>query len=219
MIVAAGCSSSGEAPAPTPAPSAAFVDADAMRRALLQPQDVGKTWTPSQQPPAPNSLVRLCGGDETPPAIPGAPAVVTAPLVDEGTKGAQTLDQIALVYPDALAAAAGLAALRVQAEACPTTLDEPAKKTEERREPAYTETVSVAPLNPGGWSGFVVERHKVYEPAHPASADTAVAVLTRSNVLLVDAYAIYVIGGRSAAPQFAADWRKLVGTTLGRVAG
>lgn len=216
VVAFAACSSPDKAPQPAPPP--ANLDANAIRTALLKPTDLGPTWkaAPSTRP---QPLVALCGGGEDAPPVPGSPSVVSTPLVDEGTKGVQTLDQVALVYPSAVEAAAGLAALQVSADACARTVNVPAQETEQRREPAYTETLTIAPLTSGQWSGFVVERHKVYDPKHPAAADSAVAVLSMRNVLLVDAYAVHVLGARTAAPQFTADWRKLVGTTVKRVAG
>lgn len=209
-----GCSATDSTPDPTPTRA---VDADVLTAALLKPTDIGSTWK-EVQPPRPTPLVALCGGGEEPPAVPGAPTVVSRGLVDSGSKGAQALDQAGLLYPDAAAAAAGLAALRVSAEACAASIKVPAQVNDQRREPAYTETLAVKPLSEGEWSGFVVERHKLYDPAHPAAADTAVAVLTMRNVLLVDAYAVYVLGAKAPAPQFDSDWRKLLATTLARVA-
>ena len=69
----------------------------------------------------------------------------------------------------------------------------------------------------------MVIRHKQYEPTHPSTADTAIAVLVKRNVLLFEAYAVYRLGEKgsapSANPQFTADWQKLVGTVLSRVDG
>jgi hypothetical protein len=94
-------------------------------------------------------------------------------------------------------------------------------KSGDREEPAYTETAATAPLEEGGWIGFVTTRNKQYDKAHAATADVAVAALARGNVVLVDQYAIYRLGksDASANPQFSADWQKLVGTTLNRVGG
>jgi hypothetical protein len=212
--VAAGCSSSDDAPEP---PDGGLIDATTMRGALLQAADIGPTWKPPAASADPQRLVPFCGGDATAPPVPPGADVLTVPLVDEGTKGAQTLHQAALIYPDPSAAQAGLAALRAVADGCPADVSQPAKQTADRNEPAYTEKTSTTDLTEGGWTGFVVERHKLYEPKHPGAADTAVAVLTRQNVVLVDAYAVYRIGAASASPQFASDWKKLVGTVLNRV--
>ena len=112
---------------------------------------------------------------------------------------------------------AGLASLRALADGCPATVTVPAAVTRRpfrarlHRDRAHTE------LNEGGWTGFVVTRHKAYEPKHPGIADTAVAVVSRGNVLFVDAYAVYRIGDASTGPQFETDWKKLVGTVLNRV--
>ena len=83
--------------------------------------------------------------------------------------------------------------------------------------PASTETAQTTELNEGGWTGFVVVRHKAYEAKHPGTADTAVAVVSKQNVLVVDAYAVYRIGNGSGGSQFDSDWKKLVGTVLNRV--
>ena len=63
----------------------------------------------------------------------------------------------------------------------------------------------------------MVIRHKKYEASHPGTADTAVVVAQTSNVVLVDAYAIYQLNNASAAPSFDQDWKKLVGTVVQRV--
>lgn len=216
VVSFAACTSSGKKP--DAAPRGANLDAAAMRTALLQPEDVGSTWkAPAGARPA--QLVALCAGAEAPPPVPGAPSVVSVPLVDQGDKGAQTLDQVALVYADADEAAGGLTALRVSADACADTVDVPPVETDERSEPAYTETARVAPLTVGQWTGFVVERHKAYQAARPAATDTAVAVLSMRNVVLVDAYGVYVLAAKGPAPNFATDWRKLVTSAVNRVAG
>jgi hypothetical protein len=218
--VIAGCSSGDDG---SPKPGTGSIDAATMRAALLQAKDVGPTWAAPDASAAPPQLVSICGGDNGAPTVPGSPQVITAPLVDEGSKGAQALTQTALVYDDAAGAAAGQVALKIVADACPPTVEMDAQTTDEAQEPAYTETVTTQPLNQGAWSGFVVIRHKQYEPAHPSIADTAVAVLVKRNVLLFDSYAIYRLGEKGSAPssnpQFTADWQKLVGTVLDRVDG
>jgi hypothetical protein len=93
----------------------------------------------------------------------------------------------------------------------------PATVTNDRNEPAYTETVEIRRLDEGGWKGIVVIRHKSYDAAHPGTADTAVAVLTVKNVVLVDAYAIYRLNNASTGPAFESDWSRLVGSVLKRV--
>jgi hypothetical protein len=210
-LLAAGCSGDDD-----PAPDTRIIEVTTMRGALLQAADVGPTWSVPAEAPSPDLLVSLCGGESTVPAVPPGATVVASPLVDEGEKGAQTLTQIGLVYADAAAARAGLAELRTIADACPPSVDVPAK-TGERQEPAYTETVDTAPLDEPPWSGFVITRHKTYGARTPAAADTAVAVLVQRNVVLVDAYAIYRLGAASANPQFDSDWKKLVGTVLNRM--
>lgn len=213
VVALAGCTSSE--PTPAPAPTRAPIDAGAMRAALLQAKQIGSTWTETTAT-RPSPLVPLCGGGEEAPPVPGSPTVVSSSLTDAGAKGAQTLDQAALVYTDATEAAAGLAALQVSAEACAPSVQVP-EGASGAAEPAYTETFAVTPLAEGEWSGFRVERHKTYDPAHPAAADTSVAVLTARNVLLVDAYAIYVLKATAPAPQFDTDWRRLLGATLRRI--
>jgi hypothetical protein len=210
-VVVAGCSSSDDAP------DGGLIEVTTMRGALLQAGDVGRTWTPPQESADPDRLVAFCGGVATAPPVPPGAAVVAVPLVDEGTQGAQTLNQNALVYDDPSAAQAGLAALRAVADGCPASVSQPATVTDDRSEPAYTETTTTTPLAEGGWTGFVIVRHKTYEATHPGTADTAVAVLNRQNVLLVDSYAVYRLGNASGSPQFDTDWKKLVGTVLNRV--
>jgi hypothetical protein len=208
------CSGSDDAPDP---PDGGLITVTTMRGALLQPADVGPTWQPPATSADPTRLVPFCAGPATAPPVPPGAEVVAQPLVDEGTAGAQTLTQTALVYPDPTAAQAGLAALRALADACPPTVNQSAQTTDDRNEPAYSETARTSELNEGGWTGFVIVRHKAYEPKHPGIADTAVAVVAKQNVLLVDAYAVYRIGNASTGPQFDSDWKKLVGTVLNRV--
>ena len=215
--VLAGCGSPDAEP--DPAPPGPAIDAAMMRAALLKPADIGPTWVTPGDAAAPGPLVSFCAGDSTPPPVPPDATVVNAPLVDEGAKGAQTLNQTALVYRDTLGAERGMAALRAVAAACPETVDVPASDDGTRSEPAYTETVRTSAYETGGWSGFVLVRHKQYDPKHPAVADTVVAVLGRRNVVLVDAYAVYRLGAASTAPGFATDWPKLVGAVITRVSG
>jgi hypothetical protein len=210
----AGCSSD-DSPDPD-----GTITVDTVRNALLKPAEVGPTWKAPAESAAPNQLVSICGADTAPAGIPGKPQLVAAPLSDEGTEGVQSLTQLALVYEDAVSAATALATLRTVADACAPTVSRPAKSGE-REEPAYTETAATAPLEEGGWIGFVTTRQKQYDKAHPATADVAVAALARGNVVLVDQYAIYRLGksDASANPQFSADWQKLVGTTVKRLGG
>lgn len=212
--LAAGCGSSDDAPDP---PDGGVISVTTMRGALLQAGDIGPTWGKPSTPADPNLLVPFCAGAATAPPVPPGAEVIAVPLVDEGTTGAQSLHQIALVYPDHTAAQAGLAALRAVADGCPPTVSAPARTTAERNEPAYTETATTTDLAEGGWSGFVIVRHKQYEPKHPGTADTAIAVLAKQNVLLVDSYGVYRLGNSSTGPQFDTDWKKLVGTVLNRV--
>jgi len=210
----AGCSSD-DSPDPD-----GTITVDTVRNALLKPAEVGPTWKAPQESAAPNQLVSICGADTAPAGIPGKPQLIAAPLSDEGTEGVQSLTQHALVYEDAVSAATALATLRTVADACAPTVSRPAKSGE-REEPAYTETAATAPLEEGGWIGFVTTRQKQYDKAHPATADVAVVALARGNVVLVDQYAIYRLGtsDASANPQFSADWQKLVGTTVKRIGG
>jgi hypothetical protein len=211
--VAAGCSSGDD----DPAPDRSLINVNEMRGALLQAAEIGPTWQAPDAAGEAGRLVSICGGTSTaPPAPPGA-TVVTAPFVDEGDAGAQTLEQTALIYADRSGAEAGSAALRAVADKCPRTVSVPATVNAEKSEPAYTETVEVQTLNRRAWAGFVVIRHKEYDKAHPGTADTAVVVLGNRNVVLVDAYAIYRLGAASSGSQFSADWQKLVGTVVNRV--
>ncbi|MEU4693038.1 hypothetical protein [Actinoplanes sp. NPDC023714] len=214
LAVVAGCSSSGE---PDPGPDGGLVSVTTMRGAFLQASEVGPTWAAPEESAAPAQLVSFCGGTTTPPEIPPGAELVSASLADEGQTGAQTLHQTALVYPDAASAQAGQSLLRTVADQCPKSAEVPATVTADRNEPAYAETVEVRDLDEGGWSGFVIVRHKKYEAAHPGTADTAVAVLTSRNVVLVDTYAIYRLDNASASPNFEADWQKLVGSVVQRV--
>jgi hypothetical protein len=218
VMMMAGCTATDGAPAPAPS-GGPVADVTLIRGALLQPGDIGQAWAvPSPDPAAP-ALVSLCGAETTAPPVPGAPTVVASRAVDEGRQGAQTLHQVGLVYADPVAATAALTALRQAADACPPTVSVP-QKTGDRQEPAYTESVKTVPLTENGWSGFVLTRHKQYDQKHPATADTAVVVLARRNIVLFDAYAIYRLGGTappSANAQFAADWKRLVGTVLNRL--
>ncbi|GIE47651.1 hypothetical protein Ani05nite_11850 [Amorphoplanes nipponensis] len=211
----AGCSSDD-----TPEPDGTTISVDTVRNALLKAADVGPTWKTPAESAAPGRLVSICGADTAPAAVPGNPQLVSAPLSDEGTEGVQSLTQIGLVYEDTVSAATALAALRTVADACPPSVSQPAK-TGDREEPAYTETARTAPLEEGGWIGFVTTRNKQYDKEHAATADVAVAAVARGNVVLVDQYAIYRLGksDASANPQFSADWQKLVGTTLNRIGG
>ncbi|MEV4347357.1 hypothetical protein AB0J83_23120 [Actinoplanes sp. NPDC049596] len=214
VLLAAGCSSGDDDPAPEPT---GLIAATTMRGALLQATDIGPTWAAPADAADGKQLVSICGGTTTPPPVPPGSEVVAASFVDEGEKGAQTLDQTALVYGDASAAKAGQAALRAVADGCKADISVPATVTNDKSEPAYTETVEIKTLDESGWSGFAVIRHKKYEPKHPGTADTAVAVLTKSNVVLVDAYAIYQLNNASTSPNFAGDWQKLVGSVVQRV--
>jgi hypothetical protein len=212
--LAAGCSDSDETPDP---PDGGTVTVTTMRGALLQAADIGPTWKPPTDSADPQRLVPFCAGAATAPPLPPGAETISAPLVDEGNEGAQTLTQTALVYPDQTAAQAGLASLRALADGCPPSVSVPAAVSDDRSEPAYTETARTTELSEGGWTGFVVTRHKAYEPKHPGIADTAIAVVSRGNVLFVDAYAVYRIGNATTSPQFESDWKKLVGTVLNRV--
>jgi len=211
VAVAAACSSDDE-PAPEPT---GLIAATTMRGALLQATEIGPTWAAAESAD-PKKLVSLCGGASTAPDTPPGGEIVTSSFVDEGGKGAQTLDQTALVYGDDTLATATQTALRAVADGCRPKVSMPAAVTNDKSEPAYTETVEIKTLDESGWKGFVVIRHKTYEKAHPGSADTAVAVLNSRNVVLVDQYAIYRLGSSSASPSFDADWQKLVGSVVQR---
>src|SRR5690349_23870256 len=94
--VVAGCSSGGD----DPAPDRPLLDVNEMRGALLQAAEIGPTWQAPDTPGDPNRLVSICGGTSAAPPVPPGATVVTAPFVDEGNAGAQTLEQTALVYAD-----------------------------------------------------------------------------------------------------------------------
>lgn len=210
----AGCSND------PPAPDDSLIDLNEMRGALLQPQEVGPTWTTPDESADPDQMVSICGGTSKAPTVPPGAQVASAPLEDAGEAGAQTLTQTALVYGNASLAQAGLAALKAVADGCPATVSVPQTVNADKSEPAYTETVANQPVVQNGWSGLAVIRHKAYEPKHPGTADTAVAILAKRNVVLVDAYAIYRLGatpGASNESQFTGDWQKLVGSVASRV--
>jgi hypothetical protein len=202
-----------------PAPDKSLLDVNEMRGALLQAADIGPTWTAPDPADDPNKLVSICGGTTTAPPAPPGGTVVAAPFVDEGEKGAQSLYQTAVVYPSASAAQAALAGLRAVAGNCPASVNVPATVTNDKSEPAYTETAKIQSLTQSGWTGFAVIRHKEYEAKHPGTADTSVAVLATRNVVLVDSYGIYRLGTSSATanPNFGTDWPKLVGSVVNNV--
>ena len=198
-------------------PEKGLISATTMRGALLQAAEVGPTWSAPEESADPDQLVSICGGTTPAPTVPPGGEVVASPLVDEGEKGAQTLEQIALVYGNKTGADAALAGLRGVADGCQKSLSVPGVKTSDRNEPAYTEKVSIEPVNEEGWTGFVVIRHKSYEATHPGTADTAVTIVQTANVVLVDAYAIFQLNSASPAATFDTDWKKLVGTVVQRV--
>ncbi|GIE78185.1 hypothetical protein Aph02nite_41350 [Actinoplanes philippinensis] len=212
LVMAAGCSSSDE-----PGPDAGLITVTTMRGAFLQPAEIGPAWAAPEESAAPQTLVSFCGGTSVPPQTPPGAELVYSNAADEGEKGAQTLQQSALVYGDADSATAGLSLLRTVADQCPKSSEVPAAVTADRNEPAYTETVEIRELDEGGWTGFVIVRHKLYEAAHPGTADVAVAVLRTRNVVLVDSYAIYQLNNGSPAPNFETDWKRLVGSVVKRV--
>ncbi|MFC7533391.1 hypothetical protein [Actinoplanes sp. GCM10030250] len=218
LALVAGCSDDET----DPSPDAGLIAVTTMRGAFLQAAEIGPAWDAPQaaDPQAsadPVQMVNFCGGTTTPPQVPPGADVVSSSLADEGSKGAQTLHQTALVYPDAATAANGQALLKAVADKCAPSVSVPATVTADRNEPAYTETVEVRPVDEAGWSGFVIIRHKRYEAAHPGTADTAVAVLNSRNVVLVDTYALYQLNNASASPNFENDWKRLVGTVVQRV--
>lgn len=213
LLLVTGCSGDDD---PAPGPTG-LLTVTTMRGALLQASEIGPTWAAPQTSADPNQLPSICGGATAPPSAPPGGEVVSASFVDEGQKGAQTLDQTAFVFGDESLATAAQTALRAVADGCQAEVSVPATVNDEKAEPAYTETVAIKTLDESGWKGFVVIRHKKYEPAHPGTADTAVAVLTSRNVVLVDTYAIYRLNNSSPSPNFDADWQRLVGSVVQRV--
>jgi hypothetical protein len=212
LAVTAGCSGDDTAP-----DNDGLISVTTMRGALLRAEEVGPTWGTPTRSAGPQRLVSICGGTATPPEVPPAAEVVSAPLVDEGDSGAQTLEQTALVFPDETLAEVAQSALRAVAQTCLARYSVPAAVTNDRNEPAYVETVAIQELDERGWKGFVAIRHKTYDPAHPGTADTAVAVVSTKNVVLVDAYAIYRLNNASPSPTFDGDWKRLLGTVVQRV--
>ncbi len=211
LLAAAGCTSDDDKP------DAGLIDVTTMRGAFLQAAEIGPTWTAPETSADPQQLVSFCGGTTAAPALPPGAETVSSSFADEGETGAQTLEQLALVYSDEKGAKAGQSLLRAVADGCAPTVSVPAAVTSDKSEPAYAETVEVRDLDEGGWSGFVLIRHKSYEKTHPGTADTAVAVVTSRNVVLVDTYAIYQLDKSDPAAGFEADWKKLVGSVVQRV--
>lgn len=211
LLAVAACTSDDDKP------DAGLIDVTTMRGAFLQAAEIGPTWTAPETSAGSQQMVSFCGGTAAPPSLPPGADTVTSSFADEGETGAQTLEQLALVYPDAKAAQAGQALLRAVADGCAPTVSVPAAVTSDKSEPAYAETVEVRELNEGGWAGFVLIRHKKYEATHPGTADTAVAVVSTRNVVLVDTYAIYQLNKNEPAAGFEADWKKLVGSVAQRV--
>src|ERR1700759_2788632 len=101
----------------SPAPDTSLIDLNEVRGAMLQPPEVGPTWSPPDEAADPNQMVSICGGTTAAPTAPPGAQVVSAPLEDSGDTGAQTLTQIALVYSAASQAQAGLTALKAVAQA------------------------------------------------------------------------------------------------------
>ncbi|GAA1609731.1 hypothetical protein [Actinoplanes couchii] len=212
LVLAAGCSSSDET-----GPDDGLVSITTMRGAFLQPAEIGPAWAAPTESAAPAQLVSFCGGTTAAPEIPPGAEFVASNVADEGEKGAQTLQQSALVYNDVASAEAGMTLLKTVADQCPATNEIPATVTSDRNEPAYNETVEIRDLAEGDWTGFVIVRHKLYESEHPGTADTAVAVLRTRNVVLVDGYAVYRLENSSPSAGFEADWKRLVGSVVQRV--
>jgi hypothetical protein len=202
------------------------ITVNAVQTALLQATDLGSTWTPPDSSPPPSTLPVLCAGDAKRPAVPGKPTTATASAVDSGEAGAQSFDQVGLVYADAKAATSARDALQAAAKACAATASHSPRATTESPEAGYAETFSTRPLSSGAWSGFAVLRHKVYEGDSKATGDTAVAVLASRNAVLVTSYAVYRVGrpgqpGQPGQPSqtsdFSGDWQRLVGAFISRV--
>jgi hypothetical protein len=193
------------------------ITVNAVQAALLQPADLGSTWTPPESSPPPATLPVLCAGDAKRPAIPGTPTTVSASAVDSGEKGAQSFDQFGLVYADSKAATSARNTLQAVAKACAATASHSPQSTTQNPEAGYTETFSMRPLTSGAWAGFAVVRHKVYEKSSTATGDIAVAVLASGNAVLVANYGVYRIGQASQAPDFSGDWQRLVGAFISRL--
>jgi hypothetical protein len=193
------------------------ITVNAVQAALLQATDLGSTWTPPDASPPPATLPVLCAGDAKRPAVPGQPTTATASAVDSGEAGAQSFDQVGLVYADAKAASSARDTLQAAAKACAATASHSPQATTESPEAGYTETLSTRPLSSGPWAGFAVLRHKVYEKGAKATGDTAVAVLASRNAVLVVSYGVYRVGQPSPPPDFSGDWQRLVGAFISRV--
>jgi hypothetical protein len=131
LVAVAGCTSDDDKP------DAGRIDVTTMRGAFLQAADIGPTWTAPESSADPQQMVSFCGGAATPPSIPPGADAVSSSFADEGETGAQTLEQLALVYPDEKAAKAGQALLRAVADGCAPTVSVPATVTSDKSEPAY----------------------------------------------------------------------------------
>jgi len=215
VVALAGCTDDKKDEGPA-------ITISAVQSALLQAADLGSTWSPPDSSPPPATLPVLCAGDAKRPAIPGKPTTVNASAVDSGEAGAQSFDQVGLVYPDAKAAASARDTLQAAAKACAATASHSAQATSQSPEAGYTETFSTRPLSSGPWTGFAVVRHKVYEKAatgdtKAATGDTAVAVLASRNAILVASYAVYRVTQASQPADFSGDWQRLVGAFVSRV--
>ena len=212
-LVLGGCTGDG----PTPDSNGPAITAAMMQAGVLKPADIGVSWKKPDQSPAVTGVIPLCGGLASRPPVPGQPSVIASSLADEGDKGAQSFDQLGLVYPDVASADAAIETLHATAVNCLAKVSRSAGPRDGTAEAGYTETTTVESLNSGGWSGFVVLRHKVYEASNPGTADTAVAVMAENNGLVVASYGVYWVGQHSTGPEFNTDWRRLVATVLNRV--
>ncbi|MFB9409140.1 hypothetical protein ACFFSQ_13445 [Dactylosporangium matsuzakiense] len=210
-LALAGCTDDGDA-----ARGGTYTTA-MLQAGVLQPADIGSTWKRPEQTPPPSSIMQLCPGAAARPPIPGSPAVVTGVLADEGDKGAQAFEQIGLLYKDAPAMEKAFTSLQDTMEACPPTASRSAGPAKESSEAGYTESITIDPLVSGGWKGFVTQRHKIYEPTYPGSADVAVAVVGQGNAIILTSYAVYWVGEHSTGPEFRTDWNRITGTVLSRV--
>ncbi|MFI5907502.1 hypothetical protein [Dactylosporangium sp. NPDC051541] len=196
--------------APAPVAAGGFGLAQLQAR-LIAPARLGDGWSAIALPVDGKRLPALCAGGDVPgPPISGAEVAVVAASKDFAPPGGappQFLTQYALVFADDEAAVRFRDGARAAADACRPSVSVVAPATDTGEQPApYTETVEVTDAAHHGWTGFVVRRHQTYPAAQPAAGDTAVAVLSSSNAVLVVRYTASVRGEVPAADVFTQAW-------------
>ncbi|WP_430782370.1 hypothetical protein [Actinoplanes sp. G11-F43] len=195
----------GPAAVVSPAPPAYTIGA--VKAALLTPQQIGAGWRARTAPTDVTELPALCIDGAGVAAPAGEPAAATT-TSDWGGELPQSVIQYVFLPPSA---AGTTADLRATAEACPAAQSFDREPTAEGRyRPAYEQTMTVADLTVGGWTGFQVRHHQEYEPEHTGSGDHVIAVLHRHNALLVLRYAIFRYGEVTPATEFSRTWTSIL---------